>query len=73
MTSIAQKLKLVAHELAFLAQILMSQLTGGDKGSSKDGVDNSVDDVRSSHDANCSSRTDVQVQKVKLVAHWVAP
>jgi hypothetical protein len=29
--------------------------------------------VHSSHDANCSSRTDNDDQKMKLVAQWVIP
>ncbi len=39
LTSLALKFKSVAHRLAFLAQIMMSQW---DVGSSKDGADSSV-------------------------------
>jgi hypothetical protein len=43
-TSLALKLKLVAHELAFLAQIIVVSSSHGDVGSLKDGVDSSVGD-----------------------------
>ncbi len=46
MTSLALKLKVVAHRPAFIAQIMMSPAQG-DVESSKDGADNSVGNIHS--------------------------